>query len=200
MYCVGLTGTIASGKSTVIAYFNQLGIDTINADTIAKELTTIDTPALKEIIDHFGHTFQLQTGELNRRLLRQHIMSHPTDKIWLENLLHPLIRKEIERRITISRSQYCIIEIPLLSDRNLYPYLNRVILITAEPEQQIKRLIARDHCSKTEAQKMLAQQEQNNNRATLADDVVLNNSSINELNKQLFALHQKYSVKTETHR
>lgn len=193
MYCVGLTGTIASGKSTVIAYFNQLGIDTINADTIAKQLTTADSLALKDIIEHFGHAFQLPTGELNRRLLRQHIMSHPTDKLWLENLLHPLIRKEIERRIAISQSHYCIIEIPLLSDRSLYPYLNRVILITAEPAQQIERLMMRDHCSKKEAETILAQQEQTNKRGALADDIVVNDSSIQELNKQLFLLHQKYT-------
>jgi dephospho-CoA kinase len=192
MYCVGLTGTIASGKSTAISYFNQLGIETLNADDIAKQLTRKQTPALNEISKHFGTQILLPSGELNRRQLRQQIMADQADKTWLENLLHPLIRKQIEMNITQCQSPYCVIEIPLLSDRRLYPYLNRVLLITAEPAQQIARLITRDNCSESEATALLGQQEKNNNRASLADDVIVNKSSMTALQSQLHKLHQTY--------
>lgn len=76
MYCVGLTGTVASGKSTAIAYFQHLGIDTLNADIIAKELTNKGSPALAKIAKHFGNSLLTPSGELNRRLLRNRIMDH----------------------------------------------------------------------------------------------------------------------------
>ncbi len=192
MYCIGLTGTIASGKSTAIDFFRTKGIDTLNADDIARQLTQKDTPALAEIGQYFGDDILTPNGELNRRLLRNHIMHHPESRHWLERLLHPQIRQKIELSISKCHSPYCIIEIPLLTDRSAYPYLQRVLLITALSQQQIERLIKRDHCSENEALALLTHQESNNNRATLADDIVFNNGSIDELHQKLNQLHQQY--------
>ena len=192
MYCVGLTGTIASGKSLASNYFKSQGIDVLNADTIAKELTQKNTPALTEISRHFGKDFLTKKGDLDRRKLRSHIIHHPEERRWLEELLHPMIRQHIESAIKQCTSPYCIIEIPLLLDRTPYPYLQRVLLITAEPEQQIQRLMTRDECSETEARALLAQQESNNSRAEIADDIILNTGSIETLNDKLSQLHHNY--------
>lgn len=192
MYCIGLTGTIASGKSLAIDYFKSQGIDTLNADVIARELTQKGSPALAEISRYFGTSFLTSNNDLDRRKLRNHIVAHPKDKQWLEQLLHPMIRQRIESAITQCKSSYCVIEIPLLLDRTPYPYLNRVLLITSTPRQQIQRLMARDHCSETEAKALLAHQETNNHRAALADDILLNAGSIDELNCKLNKLHQNY--------
>ena len=195
MYCVGLTGTVASGKSTAISYFKHLDIDTLNADMIAKQLTNKGSPALTKISKHFGNAILTESGELNRRLLRSRIMNHPPDKSWLEKLLHPMIRQEIKRSIAHCRSPYCVIEIPLLYERASYPYLNSILLITADPSQQISRLVARDQCSEEEAMIMLSHQKQNDNRETLADDVVVNTGTRIELEQKLQALHMKYLYK-----
>lgn len=194
MYCVGLTGTIASGKSLAIDYFKSQGIDTLNADLIARELTQKGSPALTEIHQHFGPPFFSSNGELNRRKLRSHIIAHPKDRLWLEQLLHPMIRQRIESDMAQCKGPYCVIEIPLLLDRTLYPYLSRVLLITSNPQQQIQRIMARDHCSKVDAKALLAQQEKNNSRLSIADDIVLNTGTIEELNHQLSELHHFYCL------
>ena len=192
MYCIGLTGTIASGKSAAIAYFKTLGIDTLSADDIAKQLTCKNSPAFTEICQHFGSNILTADGDINRRQLRNHIMNHPIDRLWLENLLHPLIRQRIELSITQCHGPYCVIEIPLLNNRKTFPYLNRVLLITSEPQQQIARLMARDNCLEAEAKALLEHQKSNNNREALADDILLNSGSIDAFHNALNALHHRY--------
>ena len=195
MYCIGLTGTIASGKSLAMDYFKSQAIDTLNADVIARELTQKDSLALADISGHFGKDFFTPNGDLDRRKLRSHIVAHPEARQWLEQLLHPMIRQHIQSALANCKSPYCVIEIPLLLDRTPYPYLNRVLLINSEPQQQIQRLMARDHCTKAEAQALLALQESNNHRAALADDIVLNTGSVDELNCKLGELHHNYLQK-----
>lgn len=194
MYCIGLTGTIASGKSTAISFFKKLGIDTLSADDIARQLTLKNTPALTKITHHFGKSILNSEGELNRSLLRQKILNHPDDRLWLENLLHPLIRKQIEHEIKYCKSSYCVIEIPLLTDRNTYPYLDRVLLITSDNNQQIHRLISRDQCSYEEAIKFVEHQEKMNNRHEFADDVICNNGLISDFHNQLLKHDKMYHL------
>lgn len=192
MYCVGLTGNIASGKSTVATYFAALGIDVISADNIAKELTRKAKPAFKAIHSHFGDAVLTITGELDRRYLRQIIFQNPTERIWLENQLHPLIRIQIENLTQAVTSPYCIIEIPLLRDRELYPYLNRILLVEAKPEQQIERLTTRDNCSKEDTLAILATQADKGMLHELADDVLENTGSLKELQKKVMQWHKIY--------
>ena len=191
MYCVGLTGTISSGKSTALTHFGQLGIDTLSADNIARSLTTQHSPALAKICQHFGGEILLQNLELNRRQLRQRILNNPSDRVWLENLLHPLIQQEIKLAVTQCKSPYCVIEIPLLTNKATYPYLNRILVITTTQMQQLIRLKARDHCSEEEALSLLHLQK-NNAPTSLADDVILNTGLLSELHQTIEKLHQHY--------
>ena len=193
IYCIGLTGSIASGKSTVAAYFTQLGIDVISADDIARELVNRDQPALQQIIRHFGKSVLTKDGNLNRHHLRELIVNNAKDRLWLERLLHPRIREKIQQRIHQCKSPYCIIEIPLLIDKSDYPYLNRVILVLAEHEQQVTRIMARDHCSREQALAMLATtRADEDKRRGIADDVVVNDGALNTMKTQINTLHTQY--------
>ena len=192
VYCVGLTGSIASGKSIATDFFKTQAIDVINADHIAKALTTKESPELKPIIDHFGSRFLTESGELDRRLLRNHIMNQLDARIWLENYLHPLIRNNIEKQIQAVKSPYVVIEIPLLTNKTSYPYLNRVLLVEADEVNQIERVITRDNCTKEEALALLNAQPNQALRRAIADDILINNDSIEALQKQLSKLHTTY--------
>lgn len=192
IYCVGLTGNLASGKSTAAKLFTELGVDVINADLIAKELTTEQSLVLSTIKQHFGPKILLDDGTLNRKLLREIIFNDAQERLWLEQLLHPLIRERIKEQIQNCHSAYCVIEIPLLLDRNLYPYLNRVLLIHAPIEQQIQRVQERDHCSKEQALAILAAQPNLELRLELADDVVENDGGLEELREKVENLHTQY--------
>ncbi|MCR9192901.1 MAG: dephospho-CoA kinase [Gammaproteobacteria bacterium] len=192
MYCVGLVGSIASGKSTVASLFAQQGVNLISADHIARQLTTPDQPAYTNIVQHFGHSFVDATEQLNRTLLREYIFQHPEERVWLEQLLHPLIRQEINKQIQIKPNAYYMIEIPLLTSKKEYPYLNRVLLIMAEAQIRIQRVMARDTCSEKQANAILEAQASEETYRAVADDVLVNHDSLKDLEAQVLALHQIY--------
>jgi dephospho-CoA kinase len=192
VYSVGLTGGIASGKSTAAELFSELGVQVINADKISRELTAKDQTALNRIVAHYGHEILTETGELNRRALRDIIFSNPKERIWLEQLLHPLIRQKIQEQVEACTTAYCIVEIPLLIDKKLYPYLNRILLVKAPIETQISRVVQRDQCSREQALAILAAQPDMNLRLQNADDVLVNDLRVDELKTAVHNLHQKY--------
>lgn len=192
IYCVGLTGNLASGKSTVAQFFAELGIDVINADAIAKQLTQKDSETLASIKTHFGTKVIQEDGQLDRAYLREIIFADPAQRQWLEQLLHPLIRQSIEQQINHCQSEYCIIEIPLHIDKKLYPYLNRVLLITAPIEKQIARVQARDKCSKDQALAILATQPTMDLRIQHADDIINNDGDLESLRTQVQQIHKQY--------
>ena len=192
-YCIGLTGSIASGKSTVAACFAALGVDVISADAIAKALVEPGQPALQQIIEHFGEEVLTPQGELNRRDLRERIVKQPVERAWLEACLHQLSRQQIQHDIHQCKPPYCIIEIPLLTDRLHYPYLNRVLLVQGVRETQITRLIARDHQTREQACALLATTHQDEDkRQAIADDKIMNNGSMDALREKVSVLHAQY--------
>lgn len=192
MFCIALTGTIASGKSTVAALFKGLGVDVLNADEIGKSITNPGEPALLQIADHFGSSVLTETGALNRRALREIIFANSQERTWLEQLLHPLIRKRLQELKDQCKGSYCIIEIPLLFKRESYPYLNRVLLVTADTETRILRIMARDQHSREEALQILASQASEAKYLQIADDVLINGGLITELQRKIDELHAKY--------
>ncbi|CAM3015083.1 dephospho-CoA kinase [Legionella worsleiensis] len=190
--CIGLTGNIASGKSTVAGIFSDLGIDVLSADAVAKELTNQNTPAYNAIVTHFGPEALLVNKDLNRTYLRGIIFSHPQEKKWLENLLHPLIRNQLEQKVNNCTTPYCILEIPLLTDKTLYPYLDRVLVITAPLELQIERVMQRDNCTREHALAILSAQPAPSERLRIADDVIINDSDYEQLKQAVNQLHIHY--------
>ncbi len=198
MYCVGLTGNIASGKSTVAALFKALGITIISADAESRELTGPNESAFQSIISHFGDRVLLPSGDLDRKLLRSIIFNHSEHRLWLEQLLHPLIRERILQKISQVRSPYCIIEIPLLNNLNGFPYLHRVLLVIAPLELQIKRIRERDNASEAQARAILATQTDNLKRQAFANDLIENDDSLEKLARQVEILHNNYLTLSAT--
>ncbi|WP_165482111.1 dephospho-CoA kinase [Legionella busanensis] len=192
MFCIGLTGNIGSGKSTAISFFKSLGATVIIADEIARQITAPAQPALQKIIEHFGLSVITSEGQLNRAQLREIIFNNKEERLWLESLLHPLIRQTIENKIKNSQGPYCVIEIPLLTNRKDYPYLDRILVIFASPTMQVNRVVNRDSCSKEQVFAMLATQPQESLRLQLADDILLNDSSLEQLEANIRKLHGKY--------
>ncbi|PWY54428.1 dephospho-CoA kinase [Legionella qingyii] len=197
VYCVGLTGDIASGKTTVAELFSKLGIDVIYADKISRELTQKNELAYSKILEHFGHKVLKQDNELDRSKLREIIFSNHKERDWLEGLLHPLIRQEIKKRVDTCTTPYCMVEIPLLITKQAYPYINRILLVCAPKEIQIARLMQRDQCSKEQAQAILSAQPNINIRLGNADDIIDNYMNIDELTKSVNDLHDKYLRKSK---
>lgn len=192
VFAVGLTGNIASGKTTAADFFAKMGIEVISADAISKDLTLKDSIAYQHIVKHFGDQVLLNNGALNRALIRDLIFKDPKARVWLEQLLHPLIRQELERRVQLSTTPYCVVEIPLLYDKKHYPYLNKILVITTSLEHQIARVMDRDHCSKEQALAIINTQPPTSTHLAIADDVVTNESGLEALEHALLLIHERY--------
>lgn len=192
VYCVGLTGNIASGKSTVALLFNQLGTPVFNADNIAKEITLKGAIAYDDIVSHFGLCILNDNQQVDRKKLRDIVFANPKQRIWLEQLLHPKIRQQLESQVATCKAPYCVVEIPLLKEKKNYTYINRVLLVTCPIELQVKRIIARDQSTEAQALAIIATQPSLKERLKLADDILENIMDVNELKKAVELLHLNY--------
>ena len=155
---IGLTGGIGSGKSEVSRRFEQLGITVVDADIVAREVVNIGSVALSEISAHFGQDILNADGSLNRAKLRSRIFETPDEKYWLENLLHPIIRKEIVTQLAQSKTPYTILSSPLLLETKQDELVNRILVIDATENMQIERASARDTNNKEQIKKIMAAQ------------------------------------------
>lgn len=190
---IGLTGGIGSGKTTAADQFAKLGIDIIDTDIISRELVQPGMPALQKIINHFGKNLLLKNGELDRQALGKIIFFNKTQKAWLENLLHPLIRTEAIKRAIAATSPYCIIVIPLLFENEQRPYpLNKIVAVDCPVEMQIERVEKRNNLNHDEVLAIIAQQVSREKRLKNADEIITNNSDEAALTEQVKKLHQKW--------
>ncbi|MGE3919364.1 MAG: dephospho-CoA kinase [Gammaproteobacteria bacterium] len=192
MLIIGLTGGIGSGKSIVSEQFKKLGAGIIDTDQIAKELVTKGKPALAEIAKHFGREILDEQGHLNRMLLRDKIFNNLEEKQWLENLLHPMINEEIANQLKETKAPYCIIVIPLLFETNYSDFIQRVLVVDSPEQLQIERASKRDQSSEANIKKIICHQISRTERLARADDVIINDSTLDNLEKQVTALHEKY--------
>lgn len=191
-YIVALSGGIASGKSTVANLFEQLGVPIVDADIIARQVVKKGSLALSQITEHFGEQILLSDGELNRAKLRDIIFHSEQQRLWLNQLLHPIIQQETHQQIVQINYPYVIWAVPLLIENNLHQYANRVLIIDTPPELQLVRLLKRDNISENLAKSMLSSQISNAQRVSFADDVIVNNGHTSALTSQVAHLHNKY--------
>jgi len=191
MLIIGLTGGVGSGKSTVAKMFQELGIDIIDADVIAREVTKPKSKNLIAIQNHFGKTILNSDDSLNRAALRDEIFNHPEKKEWLENLLHPVILNEAKKNILKVSSSYCILVVPLLFEIPNLNLIDRILVIDASEELQIERTMKRDGCSRDLVLKMIASQTPRQTRLKDANDIILNNDYFRQLQSQVLRLHEK---------
>ncbi|WP_323939016.1 dephospho-CoA kinase [Aeromonas hydrophila] len=193
MYVVAITGGIGSGKTTVANQFAELGIEVVDADVIAREVVEPGTPALAAIAAHFGSEVITPDGQLDRRRLRERVFTDPQAKGWLNALLHPLIRTEMQRQCAAARSPYCLLVVPLLVENRLTALANRVLVIDVDEATQIERTCRRDGVSREQAQAILAAQASRADRLAAADDVLDNHNGTPEaIKSRILALHETY--------
>lgn len=189
---IGLTGGIASGKTTVANLFAELGAPVIDTDVIAREVVEPGQPALAEIEQRFGESVIDADGGLDRRALRKVVFTDEHARLDLEAILHPRIGTETLRQADAAGGEYQLIVVPLLVGSKLIDYVDRVLVVDCEEETQIERLLARDAESVEQAQRILAAQASRRERLAVADDVIQNSGSIDDTRTQVEALHASY--------
>ncbi|MCK9502648.1 MAG: dephospho-CoA kinase [Porticoccaceae bacterium] len=192
MYVVGLTGGIGSGKSAVGNCFRNLGIKVVDADQMARRVVEPGTQALAEIGEHFGNNMLLADGSLNRAALREKIFADNHAKIWLEQLLHPLIRQLTRTELDSAISPYAVLESPLLIEMGQNAIVNRVLVVDVPEETQIARASSRDSNSETQIRAIIASQINRKDRLAAADDIIDNTCPLEELPALVAKLHQRY--------
>ncbi|AIV06646.1 dephospho-CoA kinase [Vibrio harveyi] len=192
-FVIGLTGGIASGKTTVANLFKQqFKIDIVDADIVAREVVEPGTPGLNAIIEHFGTDIVRDNQTLDRAKLREKIFSNPEEKAWVNGLLHPMIREKMIEDLEQVTSDYALLVVPLLVENKLDSLCDRVLVVDVEPQTQISRTVKRDNVSEEQAKAILASQASREQRLALADDVVKNNPDDPDLLLQITDLHEKY--------
>lgn len=189
---VGLTGGIGSGKSQASNRFAQHGIRVVNADVVAREVVMPGSPALQKIAQRFGDDILDDNGALNRRKLRDIIFQSPTEKQWLEALLHPLINTEIRYQLTASTSIYSILESPLLLETKQYELVDRIVVVDVSEMTQIERASLRDNNDAQQIKAIMQTQLSRQERCARAHDIIQNHGSIDELDRQVDKLHLLY--------
>ena len=191
-YTVGLTGGIASGKSTVARAFHALGVCIIDADQISRDLTAPGQPLLAAMVAEWGDAILSENGTLNRGHLRSIIFADPEARARLNAMSHPLIRAEMFARARACADPYVILEIPLLVEGGLQNQVDRVLVVECPAALRIERLCARDGITQVQAQAILDAQARDADRLAVADDVLPNTQSPSQLAESVLALHKHY--------
>lgn len=189
---IGLTGGIASGKSTVSAAFAELGATIVDTDLIARELVAPGTPALAEIVNGFGRDILGSDGSLNRRALREIVFAQPQAKLRLEAILHPRIREQARAQVACANGPYVVLVVPLLVEYGQYGWVDRVLVVDVSAQLQERLLMARDDIGRELAQAMIAAQASRQMRLAIADDVVRNSGSVEDLRAQVRSAVRRY--------
>lgn len=196
---IGLTGGIASGKTTVANLFHHnFGIDVVDADIIARQVVEKGSKGLEAIEQHFGRSILTEEGELNRAELRQRIFANEQEKAWVNQLLHPMIRQKMEQDLKQVTSPYALLVVPLLTENNLQYMADRVLVVDVDEETQIERTVKRDSVSPQQVKAILASQASREQRLAIADDVIVNSSKNQKLLPQITELHKKYLAISST--
>ncbi|MFL2547983.1 MAG: dephospho-CoA kinase [Gammaproteobacteria bacterium] len=192
---IGLTGGIASGKTTVSDCFKKLGTQVIDADIISHEVTEPSGSAFEEILSEFGSEILDEKGLINRKKMRAIIFNDPSQKKILENIIHPKVRDEMFQRINKSDDHYLIVSVPLLVETGMHQIMDRNLLVDCSEDTQIERLMHRDKITLNEARAILKNQASRSDRKKIADDLIVNENNVTliELENEVLELHKYYS-------
>ncbi|HLP98358.1 MAG TPA: dephospho-CoA kinase [Sideroxyarcus sp.] len=195
-YLVGLTGGIGSGKSTVAEQFAALGVRIIDTDAISHELTRAGGAAIAPIRDSFGAGYIAADGSLNRAQMRAAIFADAAARQQLEGILHPLILEQARRQAAApTAAPYTLIIVPLLFESGRYAdWLHRIITVDCPEATQITRTMQRSSLDECNVRAIMAQQIGRSERMRLADEVIHNDGSLDDLKRQVVGIHRRLSV------
>ena len=192
MLRIGLTGGIASGKSTVADLFAARGVTVIDTDVIARDVVVPGSPALAALVVAQGGGILDRDARLDRAELRRRIFADSVTRREVEAILHPPILAELERRSARSPGPYQVFVIPLLVEAGLEHVVDRVLVVACPEEEQIRRLMVRDGETREGAERMLQAQAPRERRLAVADDVIDNGGPESALAARVAALDGKY--------
>ena len=189
---IGLTGGIGSGKSAVANFFQDEGITVIDADELAREVIDKNSPGYKSIVDYFGSKIIDSNGLIDRAFLRKEAFDDDKKKKVLESIIHPLVKDLMTKRIATSNSVYSIIMVPLIFETNSMSNYNRILVIDCDPKIQLERATLRDNNSNEQIQKIIDSQCSREERLSIANDVIPNNDSLDDLRTRSLTMHKFY--------
>ena len=189
---IGITGGIGSGKTTVANLFSALGIPVIDADQLAREVVVPGREAHREIVEYLGPSILTDSGELDRRALRERAFSDPEVRTKLESIVHPRVYAEIDHQLRALDAPYAILVVPLLIESGGHRLVDRVLVVDAPRDVQIARATRRDGTSRDAIEKILDTQIDRDSRLSAADDIIENNVSLKELEEAVATLHRRY--------
>ena len=191
---IGLTGGIASGKSTVCKFFSNLSIPIIDADQISHDLTKINGSAYSEVIEYFGENITGENGDIDRKKLGTIVFNSKSKKEKLESIIHPKVLSTIQAEIKSRRGEYKIIEVPLLIESGFQEFINRILVVDCSTETQMERLMKRDEVTEEYAKNILSNQIDRETRLKFANEIVINekNNSLLKLEDQVKKIHNFY--------
>jgi dephospho-CoA kinase len=192
VFRVGLTGGIASGKSTAAKFFGALGVPILDSDQVARQVVEPGQPPLERLVERFGRGILTPDGHLDRPKLRDIVFTDPLARADLEALTHPAIGAALEARSAEAGGPYQILVIPLLVEKNLAANVDRVLVVDCDERVQIKRLRTRDGSTLEQARAILAAQATRAARLKAAHDVITNDSDVSAVQSQVAALHPHY--------
>lgn len=194
-YRIGLTGGIASGKSAVASAFEALGIVVADADLAAREAVAPGSDGLAEVVAAFGPDVLASDGSLDRAAMRRRIFGDDDARRRLEAIVHPRVRETLAGACERATSPYAIAAIPLLAEvggRTAYPWLQRILVVDVPVELQRTRLLARDGIDDVLADRMIAAQVTRAQRLAIADDVIVNAGTLDDLRHRVAALDARF--------
>ena len=189
---IALTGGIGSGKTSIASIFKSLGVPIIDSDTISKEIILPGKPCFKDIVNEFGEEILTNKGTIDRYKLRDIIFNNDKARIKLENIIHPVVFKNIDTEISLINYPYCLVIIPLLIETKSTERFDRILVIDALESLQFERIVKRDDISPILIKKIIKTQAKRKERLRYANDIIVNNDTIMNLNKSINTLHKKY--------
>ena len=188
-FVLGVTGGIGSGKSAATDHIESLGITVVDADLAARVIMEPGKPALAAVAKHFGDELILADGSLDRAALRALVFANPDERLWLEQLTHPLIGEEIFHQIGAASSAYVVLASPLLLEGAQHELCDKVLVIDVPESVQLERTMARDNNSRDQVERIMAAQLKREERLARADFVIENTSTIEALREAVDAIH-----------
>ena len=196
-YCIGLTGGIASGKTAVASAFESLGIVVVDADIAARDAVAVGSTGLADVIAAFGEGVLDANGALDRAAMRKRIFGNDSARRTLEAIVHPRVRETLSQQCAQASSPYAIAAVPLLAEvggRSAYPWLQRILVVDVPAVVQHARLIQRDGVDAELADRMIAAQATREQRLAIADDIIINTGSLDDLQRHVAKLDARYRM------